>query len=228
MCDACRIPLSVGIFKESVPQQLSFSCGLGYNLADSSVSGAFASGKFPGIGVIECWRACVRDTHTEGERENLCLCCVFSAVPSGFGHSLPCEACRENISHGVIMSCPPRHTLSFPKCIPPPSLSITVACWSSPFFPFSTTKQDFMFSLGRERKCCCHSLDVRWAIGHVHLCRSLFHMQWQCKWGSVCTASCDVTVCLCISAEHGPNMEYSYVFWFAHCWCLWARMPVLW
>lgn len=45
------------------------------------------------------------------EREKcLCLCCAFSAVLSGSGHSLPCEARRENVSHGVIMSNPPPHT----------------------------------------------------------------------------------------------------------------------
>ncbi len=46
----------------------------------------------------------------ERKRDVLCLCCAFSAVLSGFGHSLPCEACRENVSHGVIMTNPPPHT----------------------------------------------------------------------------------------------------------------------
>lgn len=50
------------------------------------------------------WRLCER------ERDVLCLCCAFSAVLSSFGHSLPCEACRENVSHGVIMTNPPPHT----------------------------------------------------------------------------------------------------------------------
>ena len=45
-----------------------------------------------------------------GRKTLLCLCCASSAVLSGFGHSLPCEACRENVSHGVIVTNPVPHT----------------------------------------------------------------------------------------------------------------------
>lgn len=63
------------------------------------ITGALMSSSF-GFLALECY----------GERDVLLLCCAFSAVLSGFGHSLPCEAWRENASHGVIMSNPPPHT----------------------------------------------------------------------------------------------------------------------
>lgn len=75
--------------------------------------GAFRSSKF-GFLALETWNVLVPVWVSERgrERDILCLCCAFSAVLSGFGHSLPCEACRENVSHGVIMTNPPPHTQS--------------------------------------------------------------------------------------------------------------------
>lgn len=100
-------------------------------------------GKF-GFLAVEMWNVMV----SEREREVLCLCCAFSAVLSGCGHSfLPCEA--ENVSHEVIMTNPnltPRPfffilALSFPP--PPPP------CWPMPnsfLHPSAFIKQHLLFS----------------------------------------------------------------------------------
>ena len=80
------------------------------------------------------------------ERDVSCLCFAFSAVLTAF---LPCEACRENVSHGVIMTNPPPHTQPpFLYSTHPPSPSP----WQSDHAHFflclpTVRKQDFLFSL---------------------------------------------------------------------------------
>lgn len=97
----CTLDLSCVIFRKciifSLPWQLALLCGF-FEIALSSSAYSWATS-----GDIECFGAfCVC--------ERLRSCCAFSAVLSGFGHSLPCEACRENVSHGVIVTNPLPHT----------------------------------------------------------------------------------------------------------------------
>lgn len=106
-------------FRKCIAAQLSFLCGL--VKMSSLVIGAFMSSKF-GFLAVETWNVMVPCVSL---RDVLCLCCAFSAVLSGFGHSLPCEACRENVSHGVIMT----------NLLPHPKSPFS----SSTFFPLSVT-----------------------------------------------------------------------------------------
>lgn len=93
----------------------------------------------------------------------LCFCCAFSAVLSGYGHSLPCEAWKENVSHGVIMSNPPPHTQPTfsPPHPPPPNGNPTRTI----FFLYLSTirKQDFLFSL------LCWTMTLQKTFRHVWL-----------------------------------------------------------
>ena len=101
----------------------------------SFIIGAFMVCKFPAVAT---WNV----IEPQKEREVFCLCCAFSAVLSGFRHSLPCEACRENVSHGVIVTNPPPHHSDHfsPSTFLP---TIRTLCWPCPFFYVLNQKVDF-------------------------------------------------------------------------------------
>lgn len=154
----------------------------------------------------------------EWERDVLCLCCAFSAVLSGFGHSLPCEACRENVSHGVIVTNPPPHSQPpFSSSIPPP---ITMACRPCPFFSpirpqsesriscFLCTVQPWQY---RRHPGMCDWVElVMWLFslsGDCHVDLSHFPVSVTAVESLVIsvlvsTASWSVAVCLCSSPEY--------------------------
>lgn len=135
-----------------------------------------------------------------------CKCCAFSAVPSSIGHSPPSEACRENVSHGVIMTNPPPHTqhnslpgLLFPL-VHPPFYDRLVLHLSPSVFPQS------------EAGTCAVSVSVwvvepRWDRRHMGTCDQPQLLIWSC--------SCQLTLpCL---PQPLPCFSYSCrrVFWFA-------------
>ena len=147
LCDTHWIYLSVHIFRTVWPDSCHFCSCLN---SIGSIVGAFVSNRF-GFPALEMRNVMVCECVSlyVWEIERGCLCCAFSAVLSGFGHSLPCEACRENVSHGVIMtSTPPHIQLPFTSSIFSPFPSPQHAD-PAQFFLYSPTavKQDFFFSL---------------------------------------------------------------------------------
>lgn len=158
------------------------------------------------------------------KRDVLCSCCAFSAVLSGFGHALPCEAWGENLSHGVIVTNPPPHTQ--------PLFSSSITCQLIPFFLLSVHIKKFsMFFL-----CFCLLWFVLffcwWSMTIWKRCRhtwlelltGLFSLSSDChvylsnfpvsvtvveslgKSLLVCTTSRSLRVYLCISPEPSWNI----------------------
>lgn len=157
------------------------------------------------------------------KRDVLCSCCAFSAVLSGFGHALPCEAWGENLSHGVIMTNPP------PRTQPPFSSSIT--CQLIPFFPLSVHIEKFSMFFCVCFDLFCFSSGETWQYGRragthdwIELLTGLFSLSSDChvylsdfhvsvtvveslgKSLLVCTTSRSLTVYLCISLEPSWNV----------------------